>query len=477
MKGWWVLVLAGCLLAAPAYAGPRTSASQRIYVEAFATKADAAELRSDVTAELRKLSSVTLVNNEASADLIMGGGGEIWIKGYRSFSPRSHMKMPSNGTPIYGGYLAVELKNRQGVTVWSYLATPGANAEDVSKDIAKRIAKHVGEALAESELPAAPPSARPSITLRAAGATFPYPVYQKWFTNFRVEDPGIAITYDAVGSEAGIRKLLAGSVDFGASDSPEAIPQLAAGEENKYLLFPSVAGAVVPIVNLPGIGESIAFTPEALAGIFLGKIKKWNDPILKRANRRINLPDLDIVVVHRADGSGTSYAWTDYLSRVSAEWKVEVGSSLTPRWPVGKAATGNDGVAKLVKELGGSIGYVEFIYALQNHLSYGSIRNQNGEFVEASLESISAAVSHAPDIREDFKGSIVDAPGEGSYPIATFTWLVVPARIADAATRNAITAFLNWMLGPGQRQAAALGYLALPKELVAREQAAIARIH
>lgn len=189
-----------------------------------------------------------------------------------------------------------------------------------------------------------------------------------------------------------------------------------------------MVGAVVPIVNLPGVPESIAFTPEALAGIFPGKIRKWNDPVIKRANRGVNLPDLEIVVVHRADGSGTSYAWTDYLSKVSPAWKAEVGSRLSPKWPTGRAARGNDGVAKLVKELGGSIGYVEFIYALQNHLGYGKIRNQDGEFVEAGLESIAAAVGHAPQTRNGFKVSIVDAPGEGAFPIASVTWIVVPAQ-------------------------------------------------
>jgi phosphate transport system substrate-binding protein len=467
-------LLAGPLLAWQA----QDSGVRRLYVEAFATKAGAEKLREDVTAELRRLSSVSLVSDEASADLVLGGGGEIWIKGYHSFSPRSHIKMPTNGTPIYGGYLSVELKNRKGVTVWSYLATPGAASEDISKDISKRIAKHLSEALIQPEIPT-PASARSqsTIALSGAGATFPYPVYRKWFTNFQTEDPSTVITYDAIGSEAGIRKLLAGGVDFGASDSPEAIHQLAPGDESRYLLFPSVVGAVVPIVNIPGIPDDIAFTPEALAGIFLGKITKWNDPILSRANRGLHLPDLDIVAVHRADGSGTSYAWADYLSRTSPAWSTQVGFSLTPKWPTGRGAAGNDGVAKLVKELGGSIGYVEFIYALQNHLSYGKIRNQNGEFVEASLESIAAAVNHAPGIRDDFKGSIVDAPGEGAYPIASFTWLVVPAHIADDAKRSAITAFLRWMLGPGQRQAAALGYLTLPREIVAREEAAVAGIH
>ncbi len=473
-----VLLLACGLLEYPALAwqGADTGA-KRLYIEAFTTKAGAQKLREDMTAELRKLHSVSIVTDESKADLILGGGGEVWVRGYRSFSPRSHMKLPTNGTPIYSGYLSVELKNKRGVTIWSHLVTPGPASEDISKDLSKRIAKDLTEELNQPETPAtASPRTQTPVTLRGAGATFPYPVYQKWFTNFHAEDPGITITYDAIGSEAGIRKLLAGGIDFGASDSPEAIRELAPGQESNYLLFPSVVGAVVPIVNVPGVPEDIAFTPEALAGIYLGKIRKWNDPILVRANRGLHLPDLDIVVVHRGDGSGTSYAWTDYLSKVSPEWKTEVGSSLAPQWPTGRGASGNDGVAKLVKELGGSIGYVQFIYALENHLSYGKVRNQNGEFVEASLESIAAAVEHSTRIGDDFKGSIVNAPGEGTYPIASFTWIVIPAHIDDAARRTAITAFLRWMVGPGQLQAAALGYLALPKEIVAKEEAATARI-
>lgn len=474
-----MLPLACCLLGDLAFAWQgKDSGARRLYVEAFATKSGAEELRQDVTAELRKLNSVSIVADESTADLILGGGGEIWVRGYRSFSPRSHMKLPTNGTPIYGGFLSVELKDKQGVTLWSYLATPGTASGDVAKDLSKRIAKNLAEALNQSEtLKAASPQPGPATALSGAGATFPYPVYSKWFTNYRTENPGVQIKYDAIGSEGGVRKLLAGDVDFAGSDSPEAIHEIAPGEESKYLFFPSVVGAVVPIVNLPGVQDDIAFTPEALAGIYLGKITKWNDPILKRANRGVNLPDLDIVVVHRADGSGTSYAWTDFLSDTNSEWRAAVGSSLAPRWPTGRGATGNDGVAKLVKELGGSIGYVEFIYALQNHTGYGRVRNQNGEYVDASLESITAAVRHAMAIRDDFKTSIVDAPGEGAYPISSFTWIVVPAHIGDNEKRNAITAFLRWMLGPGQRQAAALGYVALPKDVVTKEENAIAKIH
>ena len=453
------------------------SVTRRLYVEPFATKKGAEKLREGVTAELKKLNLVSIVPDESSADLVLGGGGEVWVRGYRSFSPRSPMKLPSNGTPIYGGFLSVELKNKQGVTLWSDLVTPGAASDDISKDLAKRIAHHLAEPLRHAETFTLTIATHPSVALKGAGATFPYPVYQKWITNFRIADPNAQISYEAIGSEAGVRKLLAGEVDFGASDSPAAVHDLAPGEESKYVLIPSVVGAVVPIVNLPGIEGDIAFTPEALAGIFLGKIKKWNDPILVRANRGVHLPDLDIVVVHRAEGSGTSYAFTDYLSKTSPEWKSLVGCGLAPKWPTGRAASGNDGVAKLVKELGGSIGYVEFIYALDNHLSYGKIRNQNGEFVDASLETIASAVGHSTGIRDDLHASIVDASGENAYPIASFTWIVVPARIADDAKRNAMTLFLRWILGPGQRQAAALGYLPLPQVVVAKVDGAITKIH
>ena len=449
---------------------------KRIYVEPFTTRGEAEKLRNQVTGEVRKLPGVSLAPDKSHADLVLGGGGEIWIQGYRSLNPRSG-RLPSNGDPIYSGYLAVELMDKQGVTLWSDLVTPPIGADDVSKDLSKRIAKHLGEALPQVE--SAPQTAhlpQPATVLNGAGATFPYPVYSKWFTNFRHADPEVQINYEAVGSEAGIRKLLSGQVDFGATDSPHAIHEIAPAEESKFLLFPSVIGAVVPIVNLPGLAHSIAFTSEALAGIYLGKIRKWNDPVLQQPNRDLVLPDLDITVVHRADGSGTSYAWSDYLSKTSPEWKGQAGVGLTPKWPTGRAATGNDGVAKLVKELGGSIGYVEYIYALQNHLSYGRVRNHNGEFVSASLESIAAA-SHAIEMRDDFKLSIVDAAGQGAYPIATYTWFVVPASIADGAKRNAIATFLVWMLRPGQRQAAALGYLALPRDLVSREERAISRIH
>jgi phosphate ABC transporter phosphate-binding protein len=463
----WLIALACCALTA------RAAGIDRIYVEPFTTKAGSEKLREEVVAELRKQGSISLVSDEASADAILGGGGEIWVKGYRSLNPRSG-RSPSNGTPVYGGYLSVELRDRKGETLWGDLVTPSPGADNVSKDLARRIAKHAAEAMMKAVASSRTvPLPQPTTVLTGAGATFPYPVYAKWFTNYRRENPNLQIVYEPVGSETGVRTLLAGKVDFGASDNPEAIRELD-GEEGKYLLFPSIVGAVVPIVNLPGVTGEIQFTPDVLAGIYLGKIKKWNDPILARANRGVPLPDLAITVIHRADGSGTSYAWTDFLSKTNAEFKAEVGCGMTPKWPTGRAASGNDGVAKLVKEMGGSIGYVEFIYALQNHVSFGRVRNQAGEFVGASLESLAAA-SHA-EISNDFEVSVVNAPGAGAYPIASFTWLIVPIHIADVGKRTAIADFLKWMLGPGQAQAAALGYLALPKDLVGKELAAIEKI-
>lgn len=448
----------------------------RLYVEPFTTKSGSERFRADLIAELRKVRSISLVPAASNTAASLAGGGEIWIKGYRSLNPRN--RMPSDATVVYGGFMSVELKNANGETVWSDLVTPGGATEDISKDLSKRIAKDVAEAL-QAEIQPAPTTTRPkSVTvLKGAGATFPCPVYAKWITNYKRQNPNLQITYDSVGSEAGVRRLLAGQVDFGASDNPEAIREIAPAQTGNYSFFPSVIGAVVPIVNLPGFPADIAFTPDALAGIYLGRIKKWNDPLLQKANPRLHLPDLDITVVHRADGSGTTYAWTDYLSRTSSEWKSSVGASLAPRWPTGQGADGNEGVAALVKESGGSIGYVEFIYALQHHLSFGSVRNRNGEFVSASLESMATAVRQSLAVRDDLTISIVNPPGTGVYPIASFTWFVLPTHIEDEVKRNALVGFLRWMLGPGQRQAAALGYLALPADVVSREESAIDKIH
>jgi len=313
--------------------------------------------------------------------------------------------------------------------------------------------------------------------LKGAGATFPYPLYTKWFASYHHATPGTEISYEPIGSEGGVRKLLNGEVDFAASDNPELPHEVAPQHENSFTFFPSVVGAVVPIINLPNFLSDVSFTPESLAGIYLGKIKKWNDPLLKAANRGLRLPDLDIIVVHRADGSGTTYAWTDYLSKANPEWRAQVGSGSNPKWPVGQAAKGNEGVAELVKGTAGGIGYVEFIYALKSHLNFGRVRNQRDRFVQANLETIAAAADAASAANTDLRLSLINGEAKDAYPITTLTWIVVPNHFNDRTKAHALADFLRWMLGPGQKQAASLGYLALPQQLITAEQAAIAKVN
>lgn len=311
------------------------------------------------------------------------------------------------------------------------------------------------------------------VRINGAGATFPYPIYAKWFDEFHKAQPNVQINYQSIGSGGGIRQLLAGTVDFGASDTPMTDEQLTQAK-TKILHFPTVLGAVVPVYNLPGIAQELSFTPEALAGICLGKIRKWNDPALKGANPAANLPASDIVVVHRSDGSGTTFVWTDYLSKVSAGWKKSVGAGPSVNWPAGLGAKGNEGVAGLVKQTPNAIGYVELVYAIQNGMAYGRVRNEAGEFVKADLPSVTAAAT--AQMPEDFRVSITNAPGRGAYPISSFTWLLIPAQIGDPEKRQATKNFLHWMLETGQKLSPALTYAPLPPEVVKNEAKAISRI-
>jgi len=312
------------------------------------------------------------------------------------------------------------------------------------------------------------------LLINGAGATFPYPIYAKWFDEYSKVNPKAHINYQSIGSGGGIRQLQAGTVDFGASDSPMTDGQMASAG-GKVLHFPTVLGAVVSTYNLPGISRELNFTAEALAGIFLGTITRWNDPELAKANAGVSLPAASIVVVHRSDGSGTTFVWTDYLTKASAVWKDKVGASTAVKWPVGLGAKGNEGVAGLVRQTPNAIGYVELVYAIQNKMSYGKVRNAAGVFVTPNLASVAAAGASA-EIPDDFRVSVTNPPGKDAYPIASFTWLLVPAKIQDPQKRGVITAFLRWMLADGQRMAQPLGYAPLPKPLLARELKAIAQI-
>jgi phosphate transport system substrate-binding protein len=312
-------------------------------------------------------------------------------------------------------------------------------------------------------------------TLNGAGATFPYPMYSKWFSEYHKLHPEIQINYQSIGSGGGIRQVLNGTVDFGASDGPMTDEMLKEAK-TKILHMPTVLGADVPAYNIPGVTAELKFTPDALAGIFLGKITKWNDKAITSVNPGVNLPDRDIIVVHRSDGSGTTYIWTDYLSKISPDWQSLVGKGTSVKWPIGLGGKGNEGVAGSIRQLQGSIGYVELIYAVQNNISYGSVRNAAGNFVKASLDSVTAAAASSPKMPADFRVSITNAPGKDAYPVSSFTWLLIPAQSKDAAKGKILADFLNWMVTDGQKMTAALSYAPLPEGVVQKEKDAIKQV-
>lgn len=305
-------------------------------------------------------------------------------------------------------------------------------------------------------------------TLNGAGATFPYPMYSKWFSKYHDAHPDIQFNYQSIGSGGGIRQVLAGTVDFGASDGPISDEQLAQAK-TKILHVPTVLGAVVPAYNVSGVSGEIKFTPEALAGIFLGKITNWNDKAIASANPGVNFPkDEPIVVIHRSDGSGTTFIFTDYLSKVSSDWQGQAGKGTSVKWPVGLGGKGNEGVAGMIRQMQGAIGYIELIYAVQNKITYGTVKNAAGDYVKASLDSVTAAAASVKSMPADFRVSITNAPGKDAYPISSFTWLLIPAQSKDAAKGKMIADFLNWMVEDGQKMTADLTYAPLPASVAAK---------
>jgi len=313
-------------------------------------------------------------------------------------------------------------------------------------------------------------------TLNGAGATFPNPIYSKWFSEYNKLHPDIQINYQSLGSGAGIRQVLSGTVDFGASDTPMSDEQLAQSK-TKILHIPTVLGAVVPAYNVPGISGDIKFTPEALAGIFLGKIQKWNDSVIAQANPGVKFPDKPIIVVHRSDGSGTTFIFTDYLSKVSKDWESSVGKGASPKWPVGLGGKGNEGVAGQIRQLEGAIGYIELVYAVENKITYGSVKNAAGNFVKASLDTVTEAAASVKDMPADFRVSIKNAPGKTAYPISSFTWLLIPQQAQDPKKGKIISDFLKWMVTDGQKMTNQLSYAPLPKSVVEKVKAVIPQIH
>ena len=319
-------------------------------------------------------------------------------------------------------------------------------------------------------------AAQQKMQINGAGATFPYPIYSKWFSEYNKLHPNVEINYQSIGSGGGIRQITNQTVFFGATDGPMSNDQLLAAP-SKILHFPTVLGADVPVYNIPNVTGELKFTGALLADIFLGKITKWNDPAITKLNPGVNLPGRDITVVHRSDGSGTTYIWVDYLSKVSPEWKTKVGVNTSVNWPAGVGGKGNEGVAGLVTQTPGSIGYVELIYALQNRISYGLVQNLAGEFIRASEESVTAAAGAAAGkMPPDFRVSITNAEGKGVYPISSFTWLLLFENPKDKAQAKIMLDFVKWALTDGQKFAGQLGYAPLPADVVKLEMAALAKI-
>ena len=438
-----------------------------IQVESVGNGHSAQALRQRIIERLKKGGLLEIVDAPSSADVILRGSSSIWATGTVSLDPRSKSVHETN----YAGYLSVELVNKTDQPLWSYLVTPSRfRLASITDNLADQLVLQLVDAIksgtADSiSTTAAGPGAH--IALRAAGATLPAPLYRRW-----IESSGMSISYDAIGSEAGIQELTEGKVDFAASDMPLAGDGSSGQLQVKQ--FPTVVGGIVPIYNLRGLDHSLRLTPQVLAGIYSGAIRKWNDPRIREVNRGVHLPDADIVVVHRSDGSGTTFVWTSFLSQVSPEWKASVGSGPNITWPVGTGATGNDGVAELVQKTQNAIGYVELIYAIQNQLNYAAVRNPAGQFIKADLMSITAAAAGATASGGSGLGlSLLNSPDKDAYPISTFTWLLVPGQGAEPQKTVAIAGFLRWMLTSGQKQCASLGYVPLPHEIVARELKAV----
>jgi phosphate transport system substrate-binding protein len=302
--------------------------------------------------------------------------------------------------------------------------------------------------------------------LTGAGATFPEPIYEKWFSEYSAAHPGVQINYQPIGSGGGVRQMTAGLVDFGASDMPVTDEQLAASKF-KLALIPTVVGAAVPAFNVPGASD-LKFSGDVLCDIFLGKIVIWNDGRIAKDNPGVKLPDQKIIVVHRSEGSGTTYIWTDYLSKTSKEWANGPGTGGAVSWPVGVAGKGNAGVAGLIRQLPGAIGYVELLYAIQNHINFGSVKNPAGNFLKASIEGVTEAAATVKQMPADYRVSIINAPGANAYPISSFTWLLIPLKSPDPAKGKVIKDMLSWIITSGEGEAASLSYAPLPKSVADR---------
>jgi phosphate transport system substrate-binding protein len=462
----------GSLLVLLAVAGSNVGIAQSlgtvhtVFVAPVEASGYSAALGKRLTQQLERSGSIRVVSDEAAADAVLHASGSIWISGVVSPGVRANTTHEVN----YQGNLSAELISRDRQTLWSYMVTPShfrsaSITDDLADQLAARLVAAVRSGIA-FPISSGATAAGSSVTIRGAGSTLPAPLYLKWFESYAQARTGVTILYDPVGSETGIERLKAGAVDFAGSDIPiSAVP---GSKASSTLALPTVLAAVVPIYNLPSLeGRTLNLTPQALAGIYSGTIRKWNDPAIRESNRGAHLPDADIVVFHRSDGSGTTYIWTSFLSLVSADWKSHYGAHPDVSWPVGTPAQGSDGIAQAVSRTPNSIGYVELIYALQHRINFAAVRNPAGQFVKASIQSVSDAVSAASSTGEGDNTSILNAPSRDAYPISAFTWIFVPEQSSDASKRAAILEFLRWMLTSGQKECEALGYVPLPRRVAA----------
>jgi phosphate ABC transporter phosphate-binding protein len=430
-----------------------------VFVEPADASGSSQAVDQQLVHRIQKSGALRVVRDKANADAVLKVAAVIWPAGTFAPNPRSSTTVVSD----YRGYASADLETRADQPLWSYLATPsrfhlGGAADDLASVLFDnlRVALKSG-AIHPAETAANSPAAG---ALRVAGATFPAPLYRRWFESWAEASNTSPIAYDAVGSSAGLDLLAAGKIDLAASDIPAStVP------DPSLLRFPTVIGGVVPIFNLAGVSRDLRLTPQLLADIYSGKVHTWSDPEIRRWNPGVRLPGAEIHVIHRSDGSGTSFVWTSFLATTSPAWKPLAGAM--PQWPIGTGASGNDGVAAAVQSTPDAIGYVELTYAIQHHLSYAAVRNPAGQFMRADLASLTAAAESLHPTPASGM-SLLNAPGVNTYPIATFTYFLVHTPVA-ASEQGSVTNFLRWMLTSGQKQCAALGYAPLPKALAEAE--------
>jgi phosphate transport system substrate-binding protein len=443
----------------------KLSQVKTLYVDSLGRSRRSEDIRAHLLRRLEHGHRIKVVSDAAKADAVMKGAGQVWATGEVSLSPHSH----SANEPILEGYLSVEVVGKGDQTLWSYLATPsrfplGGIADDLARQVAGRLSDDVRKDSQQHESSASAATTSAGALLKGAGATFPAPLYRKWFQSFQELHSDANITYDAVGSGEGIRRVSEAQVDFGASEMPLTDQEMSQAHR-RFVQIPVVLGAVVPIYNLPKVHHRIRFTPEILGGIYLGKIRRWNDPLIVAANPQAALPDTEIVVVHRSDASGTSFVWTDYLSKASPEWRSSIGAGIDVHYPVGIGAAYNDGVAATVQRTPNSIGYVELIYAIQHELSFAAVKNEAGVFTKADLASVTEAARTSANSNGELRLSITNAPGKSAYPIASYTWLLLPEQFEDKNKKALLLDLLRWILSSGQKSCSALGYAPLPGEV------------